>query len=56
MAIPSDVHVDGDETLQARWMTRDEYMNELVAGRMESPGKATIARYMIEEWLGHDLP
>ena len=45
-----------DETLQARWMTRDEYMNELVAGRMESPGKATIARYMIEEWLGHDLP
>lgn len=56
MANTTDVYVDGDETLQARWMTRDEYMNELVAGRMESPGKATIARYMIEEWLGHDLP
>ena len=56
VANTTDVHVDGDETLQARWMTRDEYMNELVAGRMEAPGKATIARYMIEEWLGHDLP
>ena len=56
VANTTDVHVDGDETLQARWMTRDEYMNELVTGRMEAPGKATIARYMIEEWLGHDLP
>ena len=56
MANTTDVRVDGDETLQARWVTRDEYMNELVAGRMEAPGKATIARYMIEEWLGHDLP
>lgn len=56
VANTTDVRVDGDETLQARWVTRDEYMNELVAGRMEAPGKATIARYMIEEWLGHDLP
>ena len=56
MAIPSLAHDGVQETLQARWMTRDEYMSELVAGRMEAPGKATIARYMIEEWLGHDLP
>ena len=56
VAVTTDVHVDGEETLQARWVTRDEYMSELVSGRMEAPGKATIARYMIEEWLGHDLP
>ena len=56
VAVNTDVRVDGEETLQARWMTRGEYMNELVSGRMEAPGKATIARYMIEEWLGHDLP
>ena len=52
----TDIHVDGEETLIARWVTRDEYMNELISGRMEAPGKATIARYMIEEWLGHELP
>ena len=56
VAVTTDVRVDGEETLQARWVTRDEYMNELISGRMEAPGKATIARYMIEEWLGHDLP
>ena len=55
-AIATDVRVDGEETMTARWVTRDEYMSELVSGRMEAPGKATIARYMIEEWLGHDLP
>ena len=37
VANTTDVRVDGDETLQARWVTRDEYMNELVAGRMEAP-------------------
>lgn len=56
VANTTDVRVDGKETLVARWMTRDEYMNELISGRMEAPGKATIARYMIEEWLGHELP
>ena len=28
---------------------------ELIAGRMAAPGRATIARYMIEEWLGREL-
>ena len=40
VAVTTDVHVDGEETLQARWVTRDEYMSELVSGRMEAPGKA----------------
>lgn len=56
LAVTTDIRVDGEETLSARWVTRDEYVNELIAGRMEAPGKATIARYMIEEWLGHELP
>ena len=55
-AITTDVRVDGEETMTARWVTRDEYTAELIAGRMAAPGRATIARYMIEEWLGHDLP
>jgi NAD+ diphosphatase len=54
-AMTTDVHVDGSETMTARWVTRDEYTAELIAGRMVAPGKATIARYMIEEWLGREL-
>lgn len=54
-AITTDVHVDGEETMTARWVTRDEYTAELIAGRMAAPGRATIARYMIEEWLGREL-
>lgn len=54
-AITTDVHVDGEETMTARWVTRDEYTAELISGRMAAPGRATIARYMIEEWLGREL-
>lgn len=54
-ALSDVVHVDGEETKIARWVTRDEYTSELIAGRIEAPGKATIARYMIEEWYGRAL-
>lgn len=54
-AVTTDVHVDGSETVTARWVTRDEYTAELISGRMVAPGRATIARYMIEEWLGREL-
>ena len=54
-ALSNDIHVDGDETIAARWVTRDEYTNLLVTGEIEAPGKATIARVMIEEWYGREL-
>lgn len=54
-ALNSDVHVDGREIGQARWVTREEYARGLVSGRLTAPGKATIARYMIEEWYGDRL-
>ncbi|OZG68576.1 NAD(+) diphosphatase [Bifidobacterium eulemuris] len=54
-AINTDARPDGTETTTARWVTRDEYTAELISGRMVAPGKATIARYMIEEWLGREL-
>ena len=38
-----------------RWVTRDEFTDLLVTGRISAPGKATIARYMIEEWYGRSL-
>lgn len=51
----TEIHVDGSETLDAQWVTRDEYTANLITGRMVTPGKATIARYMISEWLGREL-
>lgn len=54
-ALDTDVRVDGKETTAAQWMTRDEYVSAVASGRILAPGKATIARYMIEEWLGHEL-
>lgn len=54
-ALTTDIHVDNVETVEAKWVTPDEYMAAVISGRMSAPGKATIARYMIEEWLGHEL-
>ncbi|WEV47083.1 NAD(+) diphosphatase [Bifidobacterium sp. ESL0690] len=54
-ALGGDVKVDGHETLDARFFTRDEFADALSAGRIKQPGKATVARYMIEEWYGQKL-
>ncbi|WP_300767123.1 NAD(+) diphosphatase [uncultured Bifidobacterium sp.] len=54
-AVGTDIHVDGDETLRAEWLTRDDYTMRLASGGMIPPGKATIARYMIEQWYGREL-
>ncbi|WEV52716.1 NAD(+) diphosphatase [Bifidobacterium sp. ESL0704] len=54
-ALGTDVKVDGCETLDARFLTRDEFTEALAQGTMAAPGKATVARYMIEEWYGREL-
>jgi len=54
-ALSTQIHVDGEEVADARWVSRDEYTDLLVTGRISAPGKATIARYMIEEWYGRSL-
>ena len=54
-ALSTQIHVDGEEVTDARWVTRDEFTDLLVTGRISAPGKATIARYMIEEWYGRSL-
>ena len=56
VAVTTDVHVDGEETLQARWVTRDEYMSDVVSGRMVVGCIVMSALFMIEVWIGHDLP
>ncbi|MEE1296264.1 MAG: NAD(+) diphosphatase [Bifidobacterium sp.] len=54
-AMGTDIHVDGEEVTDARWYTRDEVTDALAMGELALPGKATIARYMIEEWYGREL-
>ncbi len=54
-ALSTEIHVDNAETVKAMWVTRDEFTNGVIEGRIHVPKKATIARYMIEEWLGRPL-
>ncbi|RBP99253.1 NAD(+) diphosphatase [Bifidobacterium xylocopae] len=54
-ALDTDIHVDGVETADARWMTREEYTRALDEGRMTPPGRISVARCLIEEWLGHGI-
>ena len=51
----TDIHVDGEETADARWVTRAELTHLIAVGEVEMPGKAAIARYMIEQWYGMEL-
>ncbi|OXN00204.1 NAD(+) diphosphatase [Bifidobacterium vansinderenii] len=54
-ALSTEISVDHQETSEARWFTHDEFTNAMITGEIEVPGKATIARYMIEEWYGQPL-
>lgn len=44
---------DGEEIVKLRWFTRDELKAE--ASRLLLPGKLSIARAIIEHWLGEEL-
>ena len=54
-ALDSHFAVDGDEVESARWFTRDELVRAVACGAIEPPGRASIARHMIESWLGREL-
>lgn len=45
---------DGEEIVRARWFTRAELIAE--APEMLLPSKLTIARALIDRWLGQELP
>ena len=44
---------DGDEIEKLRWFSREELLAE--AGQLLLPSRITIARALIEHWLGHPL-
>lgn len=55
-ACDTDIRVDEDEVGSARWFTREELIRAVATGEIESPGRASIARHMIEQWVGKRLP
>ena len=54
-ALTDEIRVDHDEVASARWFTRDELARAADAGELELPGRASIARHLIEDWFGGPL-
>lgn len=55
-ATSTDVRPDGDELVDARWFTRDELAAAVRSGDVVPPGRSSIARALIEDWFGGQLP
>lgn len=54
-AATTDVSVDGEEIESARWFTPASLAEEVKAGRVTLPGKASIAHRMIVQWSRGEL-
>jgi NAD+ diphosphatase len=55
-ALTTDITVDGDELRAARWFDRDTLRAEVAAGTVALPPGTSIARALIEDWFGGELP
>lgn len=47
---------DGEEILELRWFSRDELAAANAAGEIRLPGTTSIARAIIDDWYGGELP
>lgn len=54
-AVGSRLRLQESEIAQARWFSREEYRAELEAGSMIVSSRLSIARRLVERWLGQDL-
>ncbi|WP_456788176.1 NAD(+) diphosphatase [Cellulomonas sp. P5_C5] len=54
-AISTEVTVDGVELTEARWFSRAELAEAVRTGDVLPPGRASIARALVEEWFGGPL-
>lgn len=52
----TDVDVDGVELESAAWFTRDRLREAVASGEVVPPGASSIARALVEDWLGGPLP
>lgn len=49
------LHLDPVEMAQARWVTREEYAAALRSGEIRTPSGISIAKRLIEHWLGQSV-
>lgn len=54
-ALDTDLVLQDGEIAEARWVTREELLAELDAGTTGIPPRLSIARSLIEHWLGEAL-
>jgi NAD+ diphosphatase len=54
-AVTTDIVVDGAELADARWFSRDELAVAVAHEQVVPPGRASIARALVEEWFGGPL-
>jgi NAD+ diphosphatase len=47
---------DGEEILELRWFSREELAEANAAGEIRLPGATSIARAIIDDWYGGELP
>jgi NAD+ diphosphatase len=56
VATGTDIDVDGEEIAEARWFSRDDLLEVIVAEDVALPGSISISRRLIEGWYGGELP
>jgi len=54
-ATSTDIVVDGEEIVEARWFSRAELAAACVSGEVALPPAVSIARRLIERWYGEPL-
>lgn len=52
----TDITVDGEEIVEARWFSREEILTGTSDGSLRLPGGFSISRALVEEWYGGPLP
>ncbi|MCB7136624.1 NAD(+) diphosphatase [Cellulosimicrobium marinum] len=55
-ALTTDLRPDGVELTDARWFTRAALRRAVDAGEVLLPGRGSIARSLVEDWFGGELP
>ena len=49
---PDALTVDGEEIIEARWFSRDEFRHATSTGEVLVPPRLSVARRLVEGWLG----
>jgi NAD+ diphosphatase len=52
--VRGELRVDSNELEDARWFERSRIRELVAAGELRLPGRVSIARRLIEEWLGEE--